>query len=48
MLHIHILYINIFDSVAPVKNVRVKANSKPWFVSEIVTALQNRDQLYSR
>ena len=28
--------------------VRVKANSEPWFGSKIISAIQKKDQLYSR
>ena len=31
---------------APIKNVRVKINSKPLFYSEIIIAIQKRDKLY--
>ena len=36
------------DSVAQIKKVRVKANSEPWFDSEIISAIQKRVKLYSR
>lgn len=29
------------DSVAPVKKIRVKANFKPWFDPEAISAIQN-------
>ena len=32
------------DSVLPIKKVRGKANSKPWFDSEIILAIQKRDK----
>ena len=35
-------------SVAPVKKVRAKANCKPLFDTEIFSAIQKRDKLYSR
>ena len=35
------------ESGAPMKEVRVKANSKPWFDLEIISAIQKRDKLYS-
>ena len=31
---------------APAKKIRVKANSKPWFDNQIVSAIQRRDKLY--
>ena len=31
---------------APIKNVRVKINSKPLFYSEIIIAIRKRDKLY--
>ena len=36
------------DSVAPIKNIRVNASSKLWLDSEIISAIQKRDKLYSR
>ena len=48
MLRIQI-FINKFmraiDSVALIKKVRAKANSKPWFDSGIISAIQKRDKL---
>ena len=34
------------DSVAAIKKVRVKPNSKLWFYSEIISAIQKRVKLY--
>ena len=36
------------DFVIPIKKLRVKANSKPWFDSEKISTIQKRDKLYSR
>ena len=36
------------DSVAPIKKVRMKANSKLWSNIEIISVIQKRDKLYSR
>ena len=35
------------DSVAPIKKLSVKANSKPWFDSEIKTAIQKRETTFN-
>ena len=32
--------------IEPSKRIRVKANSEPWFNSQIVSAIQRRDKLY--
>ena len=36
------------DSVAPIKKVRVKANSKPLLHIQIISAIQKRDKLHAR
>ena len=36
------------DKVAPIKMVRTKAYSKPWFDAEIVLEVQKRDKLHWR
>ena len=36
------------DFVATIKKIRVKANCKPWFDSEIISAIQKRSKLYPR
>lgn len=36
------------DSITPIKKVRMKANSKPWFNTEIISVVQKKDKLYSR
>lgn len=35
------------DSVAPIKKVKVKANSKPWFDTQIISATQKRGKLHA-
>ena len=39
-------FMTAIDSVAPIKKVKVRANSKPQFDSEIISAIQ--EKLYSR
>ena len=34
------------DKVPPIKKVRAKAYSKPWFDEEIVSEVQKRDKLH--
>ena len=34
--------------IAPSKKIRVKANSKPWFDNQVVSAIQRRDKLYKK
>ena len=41
-------FVRAIDSVAPVKQGRVRANSKPWFDSKIISAIRKRGNLYSR
>ena len=36
------------DSITPIKKVRMMANSKTWFKTEIISVIQKRDELYSR
>ena len=36
------------ESVTLVKKVRVKRNSKPWFETQIISAIQKRDKQCSR
>ena len=33
------MFMRAIDSVAQIKKVRVKANSEPWFDSEIISAI---------
>ena len=35
------------NSVALIKKARVEANSKTWFESEIISAIQQRNELHS-
>ena len=35
------------DSVVTIKTVVVEANSKPWFYTEIISAIHKRDKLHS-
>ena len=35
----------IVDEIAPMKDIRVKGNSKPWFDSDIMEAIRVRDKL---
>ena len=39
-------FVGAADLIAPAKKLRVKANSKLWFDSEIVPAIQRLDKLY--
>ena len=34
--------------IAPAKRIRVKANSKPWFNNEIISAIQRRNKLHKK
>ena len=36
------------DSATHIEKVRVKANSKFWFDSEVIYTIQKKDKLYSR
>lgn len=36
------------DSVVPIKKVKVKASCKPWFYSDIMSAIHKKGKLYSR
>ena len=39
---------NIVNEIAPMKDIRVKGNSKPWFDSDIMEAIRVRDKLKER
>ena len=41
-------YSTIPNEIAPVKGIRVKGNSKPWFDSDIMEAIRVRDKLKGR
>ena len=46
-----ILYIDLkrtINFIAPAKSIREKANSKPWFGNETVSAIHRRDKLYKK
>ena len=38
-------FMNIIDNISPLKQIRVKTNTKPWFDSEILSAINVRDKL---
>ena len=38
-------FMNVIDKIAPLKEIRVKANSKPWFDGEISERIRVRDKL---
>ena len=39
---------DIVNEIAPMKDIRVKGNSKPWFDSDIMEAIRVRDKLKER
>ena len=41
-------FMRAIGSVTPIKKERMRANSKPWFDSEINSKILNRSKLYSR
>ena len=41
-------FVGAINFIAPSKKIRVKANSKPWFDNQIVSAIQRRDKLYKK
>ena len=41
------VFVNIIDSIAPLKETRLKQRSEPWIDDNILTNIQNRDQLLS-
>ena len=41
-------FVKAINFIAPSKKIRVKANSKPWFDNQIVSAIQRRDKLYKK
>ena len=41
-------FVGAITFIAPAKDIRLKANSKPWFDNEIVSGIQRRDKLYKK
>ena len=41
-------FVGAIHFTAPVKMIRVKANSKPWFDNQIMSAIQRWDRLYGK
>ena len=41
-------FVEAINFIAPSKKIRVRANSKPWFDNQIVSAIQRRDKLYKK
>ena len=41
-------FVAIINSVAPIKKVRVKVNSKPWFDAKIISVIQIKRQTIFR
>ena len=41
-------FMRAINTASLIKKVRVKVNSKLWFDSEIISAIQKRDKVYSR
>ena len=41
-------FVGAINFIAQAKWIRVKANSKPWFDNQIVSAIQRRDKLYKK
>ena len=35
----------VIDKIVPLKEIRVKGNSKPWFDAEVIDRIQVRDKL---
>ena len=41
-------FLSAVDSVSPIRTLRVKSNTKPWFDIDVLNAIQNRDKLYKK
>ena len=41
-------FVGAINFIAPSKKIRVKANSKPWFDNQIVSAIQRQDKFYKK
>ena len=39
-------FLCVFDSVAPIRTLRVKSNTKPWFDIRVSNSVQNHDKHY--
>ena len=42
------IYLESLNFIAPVKRIRVKANSNSWFDIQIMSATQRREKLYKK
>ena len=41
-------FVEAINFIAPPKKIRKKANSKPWFDNQFVSAIKRRDELYKK
>ena len=41
-------FMNVIDKIVPLKQIRVKSNSKPWFDGEIWEKIRVRDKLRNK
>ena len=41
-------FVGAINFIAPSKKIRVKANPKPWFDNQIVSAIQRRDKILNK
>ena len=39
------VFVSVLDSVAPVKEIRLKQRSEPWLTTEIIELIKERDNL---
>jgi hypothetical protein len=42
------IFTNILDTVAPLKEIRVKQRTEPWITSDILECIYSRDKLYKK
>ena len=41
-------FLSVIDFVAPIRTLRVKSNTKPWFDTNVLNAIRNRDKHYRK
>ena len=41
-------FLSAFDPVSPIRTIRVKSNTKPWFDIDVLNAIQNCHKHYKK
>ena len=41
-------FLSVIDFVGPIRTVRAKSNTKPWFIIDVLNAIRNRDKQFKK